>query len=91
MSGATLPAEIRGIVLEVSVAGRTFRQEVRDEVSNLLNLTHEFAWDGLDGYGRRVQGQQPVTVALGYVYPGSYQQTERFGYSGNGVPITARW
>jgi sugar lactone lactonase YvrE len=31
---------------------------------------------------------RPVTARIGFVYPGSYQRTERFGYRGDGIPIT---
>ena len=36
----------------------------------------------------RCKGNAPQPCAVGYVYDGVYQQTNRFGYSGNGVVIT---
>src|ERR1700694_3991248 len=35
-----------------------------------------------------MQGSQPITVHIDYVYNGIYQRVERFGYNGNGIPIT---
>ncbi len=35
-----------------------------------------------------MQGQQEVTIDIGNVYDGVYQNTTNFGYNGNGVPIT---
>src|SRR5207302_3300555 len=41
---------------------------------------YTFIWDGKDAYGRRLQGAQPVTVKIGYVYGGVYlQPSERPG------------
>jgi RHS repeat-associated protein len=36
-----------------------------------------------------LSGPQPVNTSIGYVYNGSYEQTSRFGYNGNGTPISA--
>ena len=53
------------------------------------NQTATFAWDGLDAYGRTVQGQQIATIDIGNTYDGAYQNTANFGYNGNSTPITA--
>jgi hypothetical protein len=66
LSGASVPAPLTRIELEVMVAGRTFNQTF----SNAPNQTYNFPWDGKDAYGRTLQGPQPVTVRLGYVYDG---------------------
>ena len=84
LSDATLPASLKRIDLEINVAGRTFLQD-------FPATTHQstaFEWDGLDAYGRQAQGRQSAKIRIGYVYDGSYVQTEIFGYNGNGVPIT---
>jgi YD repeat-containing protein len=84
LSGASLPTSVKGIELEVLVAGQRFTQTF----DPAPNQTYTFAWNGLDAYGRMLQRSQPITVRIGYVYEGSYQRTERFGYSGNGIIIT---
>lgn len=65
------PTEIR---LEIQVAGRRF-----DIPSSELHYdsgfgSYTFTWDGRDAWGRLLQGAQPVTVRLGYVYPTTYGQ-----------------
>ncbi|MBI2876791.1 MAG: PASTA domain-containing protein, partial [Candidatus Tectomicrobia bacterium] len=84
LAGDQIPASLKGIVMEVEVAGRHFTQ-------SFLAMAHQrtvFSWDGQDVYGRPLQGDQPITVRIGYVYDGVYQQVERFGYNGNGILIT---
>jgi len=84
LSGSAVPASLTRIDLEVQVAGRLFTQTFPPTP----NQRTTFTWDGQDAYGRRVQGQYPATVRIGYVYGGVYQGTDRFGYNGNGIPIT---
>jgi RHS repeat-associated protein len=84
LSGIALPASLKRIDMEVTVGGRTFLQSF----PNTPNQHTTFTWDGMDAYGRPLQGDQPAQVRLGYVYDGVYQQTEVFGYNGNGIPIT---
>jgi hypothetical protein len=84
LSGAQLPESVRGIELEVKVAGRTFSQSF----PRALNQRTTFTWDGKDVYGRTAQGPQDVTVRIGYTYGGVYTHTGKFGYNGNGVVIT---
>jgi RHS repeat-associated protein len=84
LSGAALPASLKRIQLSVTVAGRAFTQSFPAQI----NQNSVFTWDGLDVYGRTMQGKQLATVNIGYVYDGNYQRSERFGYNGNGIPIT---
>ncbi|HEU5100423.1 MAG TPA: hypothetical protein VFU22_15450, partial [Roseiflexaceae bacterium] len=84
LSGPDVPASLARIELEVEVAGRHFSQSF----SNAPDQSYFFVWDKQDAYGRTLQGQQPVRARIGYVYPGSYRRTARFGYFGNGTPIT---
>ena len=84
LSGTSTPASLKSIELEVTVAGQQFTKSF----DPAPNLTHTSTWDGMDGYGRAMQGQQPVTLRIGYTYDGVYQQTSRFGYNGNGISIT---
>ncbi len=84
LSGASLPASVKSIELEVNVAG----QKSVQTFGATTNQTTTFLWDGKDALGRDLQGRQKATVRVGYTYDGVYQRTERFGYNGNGVPIT---
>jgi RHS repeat-associated protein len=87
LSGSNVPASLRRIELEVVVAGRKFTQVF----SSAPNQSYLFTWDGKDVYERRLQGTQPVTVRLGYVYNAVYQQPAQFAQSFaalSGVPFT---
>ena len=68
LSGATVPDVLKRIELEITVAGRTFTQSY----PAAPNQTHTFTWDGQDAYGRTLQGAQPVSIRIGYVYDGYY-------------------
>jgi RHS repeat-associated protein len=84
VSGITVPTSLKRIDLEISVAGQTFTQTL----PAAADQTYRFAWDGTDAYSRTLQGRQPAVVDIGYVYDGVYQRTDRFGYNGDGTPIT---
>jgi sugar lactone lactonase YvrE len=64
LSGPTVPASLVGIELEVAVAGQTDRQRF----PAAPDQSHTFVWDGLDAYGRVLNGEQPITVRIGYTY-----------------------
>jgi RHS repeat-associated protein len=68
LTGATPPASLKQVVLEISIAGK---RDVRS-FSPAANQTTTFTWDGIDAYGTLVQGQRPVHVRIGYVYDGVY-------------------
>lgn len=64
LSDATLPASVKSIVVEFTVAGRRFsfvRPAVPDQVL-------DFTWDGKDAYGRTVQGEVIMVGRTGYKY-----------------------
>ena len=87
LSGTSTPASLRRIELEVTVAGRMFNESFVPAP----NLTHLFTWDGMDAYGRTLQGPQDIWVRIGYTYPAVYQAPANFGRSFaalSGVPIT---
>jgi RHS repeat-associated protein len=84
LSGSSIPASLKRIDLEVLVAGRLLSQSFPPNP----NQTTRFTWDGTDAYGRSLQGNQPVTIRVGYSYDGLYQSTSRFGDNGNGAMIT---
>ena len=80
LSGPTLPASLRRIKLEISVAGKKFTQIF----AATPNQHYSFSWDGKDAYGRTVQGGAIATVRIGYVYGAVYAQAPTtaasFGY-----------
>lgn len=79
-----IPANLRHIELRVQVAGQEFSYRYPKQG----NQKHRFVWNGRDKSGRIVSGTQKVGTSIGYTYPIVYQRTERFGYNGNGTPIT---
>jgi RHS repeat-associated protein len=77
LSGASLPASLAGIVLEIEVAGRYFFYRLPAEPGQ----THTFVWDGKDAYGRTLQGRHPIHARIGYVYPLVYQSPAQMARS----------
>ncbi len=59
-----LPASLRAIRVEVTIAGRLYQQTF----TPAPNLSYTVTWDGLDGYGRELQGAQPANVRVHYDY-----------------------
>lgn len=84
LSGTAIPASLIRIDRTVQIAGRTFVTSF----PAATNQVSTFEWDGFDAYGRELQGRQPAKITIGYVYSGVYQRTSRFGYNGNGTPIS---
>ena len=89
LSGASVPAPLDRIDLEIFVAG----QRVTASFPPLPNQNTSFTWDGKDGYGRPLQGVQPVTIRVGYHYPAAYLGTPgvldaTFALIGSGVPVS---
>ena len=64
ISGATVPASLKRIRLELAIAGRRFTHDL----SAAPNQSFRFTWDGLDAYGRRLLGAAQLYVKIGYVY-----------------------
>ncbi|HSF33186.1 MAG TPA: RHS repeat-associated core domain-containing protein, partial [Candidatus Tectomicrobia bacterium] len=57
-------SNMKNIILHIEVAG----QRIRKDFVAAPNLTYTHTWDGKDGYGREVQGEQPVSILIGYDY-----------------------
>lgn len=86
LTGQEVPEPLKRVLLEVHVCG----QKHEFQFPNLPEQSHLFTWDGKDGYGRKVQGSQPVKVRIGYVYDSIYQQPAAGDQSFarlSGVPI----
>ena len=75
LSGAAVPASLRGIELEVRVAGQLHQQSF----SPAANQETSFTWDGKNAYRQAVQGDQPITVRIGYTYLAVRGYARRFG------------
>jgi len=73
LSGSSIPSSLQRIELKVEIAG----QKTELSFAPAPNLSHRFVWDGLDSFGRQVNGAQPVTVDVDYVYAFvRYQQAD---------------
>ncbi len=86
VTGPTVPASLLRVEVEIDVAG----QHVTRSFSPAPNQSFTFIWDRKDAYGRVLQAPQPVSVRLGYVYPGVYQTPARFPSFAalSGVPLS---
>jgi RHS repeat-associated protein len=77
LTRGAVPPSLQQVVLEIEIAGRRF-----DEFfPAATNLNFDFVWDGLDAYGRRPFGPQPIKVSVGYVYPAQYQEPAQLAQS----------
>ena len=68
--GVVPPPSLGRVDVDVAIAGVLFSQ-VYSPAPDLMFAVH---WDGRDAYGRLVQGEQPYSVEIRYVYPGVYEQ-----------------
>ena len=57
-------SDMNKVILYIDVAG----QRIRKDFAPAPKLTYTYTWDGRDGYGREVQGEQPVRISIGYYY-----------------------
>ncbi len=84
LSGATIPASVIRIDLEVNIAGQIFKQSF----PALANQSTTINWDGLDTYGRIVQKGTPARINIGYVYEPLYSNPNMidpsFGFLSDG-------
>jgi RHS repeat-associated protein len=83
ISGAQLPPSLKRIELTIQVGGRRFSSSYLPNP----NQTIPFDWDGIDGNGRRLNGQQRAVVTITYVYDMQYTNTGTFSNSGNAVIV----
>jgi RHS repeat-associated protein len=68
ISEATVPAPLRGISVEVTIAGKKIKQLFPPNP----NQRFQYQWDGFDVFGRKVQGQIQANIRVGYIYAGVY-------------------
>ncbi|HEY3354144.1 MAG TPA: RHS repeat-associated core domain-containing protein [Polyangia bacterium] len=63
-------ALLNRIEVEVAVAGRLWTSTYPAQRDQKMTFT----WDGKDAYDRLLQGRQPATVRVGYVFDGKYEE-----------------
>ncbi len=76
VSGATVPASLKRVDVEIIVAGHEYNFSLP---SVTPNQTVVWNWDGVDAYGRPVQGSQNADIRVTYVYQGVTGNTAKFG------------
>jgi RHS repeat-associated protein len=69
LSNNDLPASVKGIELEISLAGRRFTKSF----PAAPNQRTSFSWDGKDAHGQTLLGPQAVTVRVGYAFTAIYR------------------
>ena len=89
LTGATPPAGLKRVDLRIDIAG----QQLTQSFSPAAALSHTFTWDGLDAFGRTVQGAPEADVSIGYVYDADYarpsdDQLEAFAREGTDALTT---
>ena len=77
LSGASVPNDLKDIVLKIELAGRTFEQHFPAQA----NSTHTFTWDRKDAYGRPVAGRRTAKIRIGYTYRAVYYRPAQFARS----------
>ncbi len=104
VSGPTIPASLRAMRVEVSIAGQTYQQTFAPAPNRVYTVT----WDGKDGYGRPVQGAQPALIRVHFDYSpqyyaartdfeNSFARSEAFGIAVSGsrqaatMTLSKRW
>lgn len=88
ISGDVVHPELKRIVLEINIAGRTFSEDFLP----LPNQIYTFLWDGKDRYGRILDGAQPITVKVGNVFDSMYAEAstlaDRSFALASGIPFS---
>ncbi|MFU8805065.1 MAG: hypothetical protein ACNA8W_14725, partial [Bradymonadaceae bacterium] len=64
-----LPSSLREIVVDVSVRGQHFHRKFKGDD---IPRSTRFLWDGLDAYGRTMQGESMAFIRLRYVYEAEF-------------------
>ncbi|RYZ90487.1 MAG: choice-of-anchor D domain-containing protein, partial [Proteobacteria bacterium] len=83
LSDSTIREDVLAINLTVSVAGQIFQKSF----TPAPNLSFEYLWDGLDAFGRPVNGRQSASIKIDYVYRSKYtvltnETSNSFGKAG---------
>jgi YD repeat-containing protein len=90
LSGASIPASLKRIELDIQIAGRHFHYSF----PATPNQIYDFEWDGKDAYDRALQGSHLATIDIGYVYDMVYrvpaQSSSSFGAFGGSATLANR-
>jgi len=78
--------DLKAVHVSIAVAGQTHHVTLAAKPE----LTYEWTWDGKDGWGRPVAGEQPAHVGIGYNYNPYYfspqgYQTIHSASAGSGI------
>ncbi len=68
LTGSSVPESLSSVELRVSVAGQRFQASF----GVAPDQSYTYVWNGLDGYGREIQGEVPARVEIGYSYEAQY-------------------
>jgi hypothetical protein len=74
VSGNTVPASLKMIIVKIELAGRTIEQIL----DPLPNQNVEYIWDGLDHLGRQVIYPTRAYVQIGFVFDAVYSRAGNF-------------
>jgi RHS repeat-associated protein len=69
-----IPDSLNRVEVVLDVAGRRFTQSI----AAAPDARYTFDWDGIDAFGRLLNGAQIATLRVRYVYDGVYGDTPRF-------------
>jgi RHS repeat-associated protein len=84
LTGPSIPASLKRVKLEVSVAGQSHEFSLAPSTG----MTQVFSWDGRNAFGQIVQGGAPAVVRIGYVYDGVYRTSAGLIFAQTGeLPI----
>ena len=86
VSEAKVPPTLKRIETRLEIAGLQLESELAPEA----NQRFSYDWDGRSVYGFPVQGSQPFTLRVGYVYDGVYTRRERADTRSFGKPGEVR-
>lgn len=85
----TVPPSLKRVEAEITIGGRTIR---RSFDAPTANLSTKFVWDGLDAYGREIQGSRRADIRIKHYYDVVYQASvdafESSWASVSGVPYS---
>jgi len=89
LSGASVPASLDRIEWSAQVAGRVYSGAAAPGPTKQVAVD----WDGKDWAGRDVQGAQPITTSVVYVYKPKLVSPPKYAFYGGGrppLPVEAR-
>lgn len=85
LTGDTVPASLEGVDMSVQIAGQLIEQSFPAEP----NLSFDFLWDGLDGFGREVTGSHGAVITVKYRYPLIYYSSPIAFLRSFGLPASS--